>query len=680
MKKLLSILLALTVLLSLGASAFAGNDDTPDGRWLCSDIDGSVTDDTPAELKDDFHLYVNKDWFVNTPLPDGTLGYGTFEEMNDVLDERMLALIHDESLTGHDAELVHKLYRLASDWDYRDALGLEPAEKWMKAILSIDSLDALMSYLHSDENLTRSILFTSAVAADMLDPDVYTTLIVAPTLMLQDSAEYTERTEAGEQAYEKNRQISDYILRRLGLNEEEAAAAFDNAIAYETLLASHIQPQSAQYSPDYLMSILNYYDRDQLAELAGDFPILDLLNVVGNTSAKRFMVHEPAFIAALQDIITEENVPLIRDWLLVNNMIETGKRLDRETYDEVKAIESRLMGITGTSDDESIAVNTVKELLEVPMNKLYIQAYCNEEQREAVLDMVNEIRNSYYDMLNATDWLSEETRAAAIEKLDNLRIRAIYPDELPDWSDLDFKGVEEGGSLLDAEMAIGRYILENNAAKADTAVDKDAWDLMILPTVTANAAYNAQDNSINIFAGFLGGVFYGEDRSYEQNLGGMGFFIGHEIGHAFDTNGAQYDKDGAYADWWAEEDKAVFLERAAKLAAWYDGFIPFEGCEYSGQQVQTEAIADMGSMKCLLAIAAQKDDFDYDAFFRQFASLFRTKATLPAIIGNTAVDIHPMRYMRTNATLAQFQEFDDFYGIEEGDGMYIAPEERVAVW
>lgn len=680
MKKLLSILLITAMVLSLGASAFAADSGTPDGRWLCTDIDGTVTDDTPAELKDDFHLYVNKQWLAETPIPDGMLGYGSFEEMNDVLEERQLALIRDESLTGHDAELVHRLYSLLTDWDYRDALGVEPARSWMDAIQAIDSLDALMRYFASDANRSLTLPFVAAVAADMLDPDVHVTMIVAPPLMLQDAAEYTERTEAGELAYEKSRQTGGYMLRRMGLSEEEAAAAFDNAIAFETLLASYIRPQSAQFSPDYLSSILNYYDRDQLAELAGDFPILDMLKAAGNPSAKRFMVHEPAFIAALQDIITEENVPLIRDWLLVKAMIDAGQLLDRETYDGIRAIENSLMGISGTSDYESIAVNKVKELLDVPMNKLYIQAYCSEQQREAILDIVNDIRNSYYDMLNAADWLSEQTRAGAIEKLDSLRIRAIYPDELPDWSDLDFRGIEEGGSPLDAEMTIGRYILGKNAAKADTAVDKDAWDLQVLSTITANAAYNAQDNSINIFAGFLGGVFYGEDRSYEQNLGGIGFFIGHEIGHAFDTNGAQYDKDGAYADWWADEDKVAFMERAAKLAAWYDGFVPFEGCVYSGQQVQAEAIADMGSMKCLLAIAAQRDDFDYDAFFRQFASLFRTKATRPAIIGNTAVDVHPMRYMRTNATLAQFQEFDDFYGIQEGDGMYIAPEERVAVW
>ncbi|WP_029320370.1 hypothetical protein [Butyrivibrio sp. AE3004] len=132
------------------------------------------------------------------------------------------------------------------------------------------------------------------------------------------------------------------------------------------------------------------------------------------------MVQEPDYITALADIITEENVPLIRDWLLVRNMIDTGRLLDKETYDEFSAIENGLMGIKSSTDYESIAVSRVKELLDVPMNKLYIQAYCNEEQRKVILDMVNDIRNSYYDMLNSTDWLSEETRAKAIEKLDNL--------------------------------------------------------------------------------------------------------------------------------------------------------------------------------------------------------------------------------------------------------------------
>ena len=168
--------------------------------------------------------------------------------------------------------------------------------------------------------------------------------------------------------------------------------------------------------------------------------------------------------------------------------------------------------------------------------------------------------------------------------------------------------------------------------------------------------------------------------SYEQKLGGIGTVIGHEISHGFDTNGAQFDKDGAISNWWTEEDYAAFQARAAKLAAWYDGFIPFEGANYSGQQVQTEAIADMAGMKSILAIAAQKEDFDYDAFFRQYATLWRMQGSYPYLVTVVAQDTHPMRYLRINNTLAQFDEFVDFYGITEGDGMYIAPEARVAVW
>ena len=168
--------------------------------------------------------------------------------------------------------------------------------------------------------------------------------------------------------------------------------------------------------------------------------------------------------------------------------------------------------------------------------------------------------------------------------------------------------------------------------------------------------------------------------SYAQKLGGIGTIIGHEISHAFDTDGSQFDKDGAIADWWTDKDYAAFQARTAKLAAWYDGFIPCEGVTYSGKQVQCEAIADMGGVKCMLGIAAGQAEFDYDAFFRQYAISWRAQMLPSHLYILIARDVHPLNYLRVNATLAQFDAFVDFYGIQEGDGMYIAPENRVAVW
>ena len=156
--------------------------------------------------------------------------------------------------------------------------------------------------------------------------------------------------------------------------------------------------------------------------------------------------------------------------------------------------------------------------------------------------------------------------------------------------------------------------------------------------------------------------------------------IGHEITHAFDNKGAKYDKNGRAANWWTDEDYAAFQSRAEKLVDYYDGFIPCEGVQYSGQQVLREAIPDLGSMKCMLSIAAQKENFDYDAFFRQWAKVMRDKSSREMVMEKALYDSHPLEYIRINATLAQFEEFVDFYGIKEGDGMYIEPKDRLEIW
>lgn len=681
MKKLTALLLCALLVLSLvPASALAAENEIPDGRWLCADIQGNVTEDTPAALKDDFGLYVNKDWILQAEIPDGETSAGSMEDVARTLKDRQIALLKDASLTGHDAELVHKLYALVSDWDYRNAQGVEPAMPIMEAIRNIDSLEAMTAYLYDRNNLKRYYPLTMSVGADFINPDVYITQIGTPSLMLRDSAEYKERTQAGELYSALYEQLGTYMLQRLGLSEEETAQVIKNAFAFEALLAEHIKPMATHYEADYFTSLLNYYSPEELEALAGGFPILDMLRAYGLKVGQSFLVTEPDYIAALTELYTEENVPLMRDWMTLRAALSVTDLLDQETSKQTDAIANAIMGVSGESSEDDNALSSVQGLLPVPMDNLYIQAYCTEQQRQDILDIISDVVACYRTMLESEDWLSDETRAKAIEKLDNLRARAVYPDKLGDWSGLDFAGPEDGGSLLAASAAVDEFLIALLSERIDTAVDKDNWDQLMMPTAMVNAFYDPQSNSINILAGILSGNVYNEDMSYEQKLGGIGTVIGHEISHGFDTNGAQFDKDGAMANWWTDEDYAAFQERAAKLAAWYDGFIPFEGAHYSGQQVQTEAIADMAGMKAILAIAAQKEDFDYDAFFRQFATVWRIQGSYPSLVTLVAQDTHPMRYLRINATLAQFDDFVDFYGITEGDGMYLAPEARVAVW
>lgn len=677
MKRMLALLLC--VLLA-ASSALAEGAAILDGRWLCADIRGSVTQDTPADLKDDFALYVNKDWILGSVIPDGESSTGSFEEADRTLKDRQIALLKDESLTGHDAELVRNVYRLVTDWDYRNAQGVEPAMREINAIRAIDSLQALTGYLSTDTYLCRYFLVQPSVSADLIDPSVYITQIAAPSLMLQDSAEYAQRTQAGEIYYTVGQRVARYMLERMGFSEAEAGDIIENAFAFEALLAEHIKPMATHYQADYFASLLNYYSPEELQALAGDYPILDMIRAYGLKVGQRFRVAEPEYIAALPDIFVEENVPLMRDWMTMKAARAMADSLDQETDRQTRAIVNEVYGVSGETDADDTALTAVKSMLAVPMDNLYIQAYCTERQREDILRIIDETLATYRAMLEANGWLSEETRAQAIEKLDAIHVNAVYPDELGDWSALEIAGPEEGGTLLAAYNSLTNFLLAIASDRIDTAVDKTKWDQAILPTTQANAYYDPQRNSINIMAGILSGNLYNEDMSYEQMLGGIGFVIGHEISHAFDTNGAQFDKDGSLANWWTEADYAAFQERAAKLAAWYDGFIPMEGLPCSGQMVQTEAIADMGGMKCLLAIAAQKEDFDYDAFFRQYAALWRHQMLPSMATVRIAQDTHPLRYLRINATLAQYDEFDQFYGIGPGDGMYIAPEDRVAVW
>ena len=297
-------------------------------------------------------------------------------------------------------------------------------------------------------------------------------------------------------------------------------------------------------------------------------------------------------------------------------------------------------------------------------------------------------------MIGEEEWLSEETKAAAIEKLDNMAVKVVRPDNTADYSDADVKSYEEGGTLVDA-VAQAKLVMNAHIAEksGDPKWDRNFWDIYntgVFATTEANCVYYPNQNAIYITAGWLAisDVLFDDDMSFEQLAVSIVSIIGHEMSHGFDShgskfdlNGCAYDNNGNQTDWMTLEDRAHLDERAAKVAGYFALARPIPGQQkVNGENVKDEAIADMGGIKALLYMAKDMPDFDYDAFFRAYAALWAEQTTEQMELMFIKTDEHPLAFHRINITLQQFDEFIKTYDIKPGDGMYLAPESRVNVW
>ena len=680
MKKLLSILLTLAMLASLTAPAFADEPDYRTGTpWLCSDLEGNVTGDTETNLKDDYVLAVNKDKILALEIPEGYPTAGTTMDVQLKLSDDIKNMFLGDAPEEHDAKLAYDLFKLMMDWDSRNALGAAPLKEQVDAVEALDSLDALSAYFNEVPPLDQLAgLWSSGSTADFTDSTRYVLSVGNCGLLLGDSAEYRELTDYGAIKKEAISELAQKMLVKVGYAEDEALKKIENCFAFEAMVAPAIHTSEEQQKPDYISRITNYYTLDETREAQGKLPILENLAACGFPEADVYMVTNPEFLTKINELYTEENFPLIKDYLLVHGVVGAADSLDRECYEWNYACNNAISGATGMLDDETVFSSSVAGTLAWPVARLYTETYLKQEDKDRISGMIDEILDAYHGIINEADFLSDETRAKAIEKLDVIDKRVLYPDswEKYDCAELNFASAEEGGTLWDAYRAIGAYYLAESVEDYSKPVDKEEWGMT---PQTVNCFYDWQQNNITILGAFAQGGIYNSEMSDEELLGKLGVVIGHEISHGFDSSGAQFDKDGNMADWWTEEDYTAFLARNEKMEAYYNAIHPWEGQDLYGSIMTGEACADMAGMKVALRVAAEKEDFDYDAFFRAYADIWLAKDTLQMCYRRIN-DVHPMPYLRINCTLQQFDEFLDFYGITEGDNMYLAPADRVNIW
>ena len=706
---------AINILEAMGYStAIEPGKRLVDSPWINSDLEGSIDENTELNLKDDFHTTVNRDWLLETTSV-GDECLTTWDIIHTTMLENKYSLLYrdkelnpdpnimsKETLT-HIQELLWNMVDLASDQEKRNELGLTPLTPYIKAIDSIDSMEDMTQYLINADNLnfTSEDLVNVFVDIPVKDKDTYTVYVTfAEHMMLIAPETYITIGLDSYNLYNVQKACLEHILGEFGYTPKEIRKILYNCYTFERAFSGLLPTSTEKKEEKYKNRSTKIYTLEDLQKLQGKFPLTQILEAHGVAHSETFRVFEPAYVHFLGTFYKEKNLETLKDYFLVHTILDSLPYLDEDwqyyAYEMKKIREGADLTPCpvmpeDTTDEaameayrlDSLMYAYIDPLLKVPFQLAYIGNYFTSEAKQQIREMVEDVRAYYIELLSNVEWLSQQTRDLAVEKMKKMAVRIMYPDVLPDYSNLSYLTYEEGGNLLDAVAAINQRNHAPNAEKVNQAVKRDDWNLKSMSTLVVNAYNEHTSNGIVILGGILAGDFmYDADAPIEENYGKLGVIVGHEVSHSFDTNGYGYDSEGRAYGWFTNDDEVALRQRSDKLASYYSQlmYLPDSTMPYTGTTVQGEAISDMGGMKCMLALAEDIPDFDYDLFFRSFASMWARQTSYSMESSQVRDDEHPLGFFRTNVTLQQFEKFFETYGIGPGDGMYLAPEDRILVW
>ena len=696
-----------------------GTTISEDSKWINSDIVGAIDENTPLREQDDFFTTVNRENILNADtdsLEEGD-SIGTLYISGDALEERQKNLITmsednvdglDENVMSAEAlkhlqHLVQTLYREAGDIDLRNQRGAEPLKPYLEDIEKISSLEELTAYFSDvgGENVSGLSLLPLSISRPLSedDPEKYLVYVSARTMLtLGDQASNYRGISL--EAKSGSEEIVNYALGQLGYGKGEIQRILKRCYRFEIKLSRHMPTISTtDYTSDRdeinVAKQNSCYDLEGLKALAGNYPIETLLSAAGLADSETFLVEEPDQVKNVGTLYTEANLEDIKSYLLVQLVRANADFLDKTIYDmgQVLKPKSERADLNGESDEdetdaedaaadvnETIVSKYVQKYLGDAYEEIYVGHYCDAKTKEGLTELTELMLSGFRKVLLQADWMSEETRETALDKLDSMGVHVLYPDEMVDFSSLNF---DDCSSLVEIMGRINAFRQTQLKSYVNQPLDPQDWDLMQLPTAIGNAAYKPTENSINICAGFLcTDDVYDPDASIEYNMGRMGVIIGHEISHGFDTTGYSFDRIGLLRNWWSRADRENFDLRSRELVKYYNALEPLPDSEETcnGSNLSGEAIADMGGMKAALLIAKEIPDFDYESFFRNYAEAWFVQRSYYDEYTRMSSDVHPLAFLRVNVVLQQFDEFRDTFGIQPGDGMYLADEDRIAVW
>lgn len=630
-------------------------------------------------IKQDLYEAVNGEWLKTAEIPADKPATGGFQDLVDEIDDLLIAdtnqLVEAPETIPNDLMKEYiAYYRLASDFEKRDTDGMEPIRPILERIEKLNSFDDLNGQLKDWVLSGLPLPFSLDVDADMKNTTINALFAGPAGLILPDKTYYAEDHPQAEQLLAIFKDMTLQLFTLAGYDNAEAERITDEALAFDRLMAPHVK--SAEENADY-SKMYNPQTAEEFASHSSHIKLADLMQQLIGQLPEKIIVTEPNYFQQLDSFLNPDHFSLVKSWMLVLSLNSLTGYLSEEAR-QIGGIYNRaLSGAAEARPQKKAAFYLASGRFDQVVGDYYGKKYFGEQAKSDVKQMVETMIQVYQDRLANNTWLGEATREKAILKLSTLGIHVGYPDEIPAlYHQFKVTPAEQGGTLLTNALHFSRLGREDQFSKWNQPVNRDEWEMS---ADTVNAYYHPFRNIIVFPAAILQAPFYSLKQSKSANYGGIGAVIAHEISHAFDNNGSLFDELGNLNNWWTEKDREHFQALADAMIAEFDG-LEIAGGSVNGKLTVSENIADAGGLSCALEAAKREEDVDLEAFFINWATIWRMKARPEYSQLLLAVDVHAPNKLRANVQVKNIEDFYQTFDVTSEDEMYLAPEKRVSIW
>ena len=633
--------------------------------------------DKNATVASNFYQAVNKDWLLKAKIPADSPTIDNFYTLGEDIKGKLKKDIKNlgegketSDITGMSEFIT--FYKAASNYKQREKDGLEPLKPYLKEIEDIKDVNDLASKSASLTDKGIPLPFGYDVGTNAENTSQKQIQLSPPSILLPDVSIYKD--EASKKQYlTPIETATQKALEMLGYSEKNSKRIVKEALEFDEIIAKYSLSNEEMSESK---NLVHPKTAEEINAYSGSFKLYDVIKGIMGRDLETINVPNTKYFENYSKVVNQDNFSKIKSWMLVQEAMAASNSLTEDYRLNFQSISMAIMGTQKPISKEDTVYEMSVNLFSDVMSVYYGRKYFGEEAKTDVTGMIDKIKNVYRGRLQQNDWLTEGTRNKAIEKLDKMKVFVGYQEDVdPGTKELH---LEPNKSFFELSEDIAQFGKRYTIDHFDDPIDKNKWSGSAFDI---NAYYNPESNSINFPAGILQAPFYDKNQSTEKNYGGIGVVIGHEITHAFDSNGADYDENGDMHNWWTNADSKAFDKRIKAFEDQWNG-LEIYGTKVNGKLTVTENVADAGGLSSTLQVL--KTDMtkpNLKDYFENYADIWKQKASLQYNKYTMVQDVHAPNELRVNQQLKNLPEFYEAYPqIKEGDAMYLAPSKRISLW